>query len=110
MELASLTTTPRDPPVKSLPSSIMNLGFANLEVIDPRRRILPQRYNNSTELEVENASWLLWFFMHLNQKANKRITVLDGVTDPSYQRETELLQRHRGKKISYVSTYCYHIV
>lgn len=36
MELASLTITPSDPRVKCLLSITMNLGFANLEVMDPR--------------------------------------------------------------------------
>lgn len=72
MELASLTTTPRDPRVQSLPSIIMNLGFANLEVIDPRRRIRPQRYNNSTELEVDNANWLLWVLHEFESKSKQK--------------------------------------
>lgn len=56
MELASLTISPSDPRAKSLPSITMNLGFVSLEIIDPKEKMLPQGYNNSTELELENTN------------------------------------------------------
>lgn len=60
MELASFTITPSGSQEKSLPSIPINWGFASLEVLDPRRGMLPPKYNNSIELEVGNASWALW--------------------------------------------------
>lgn len=73
-------------------------SHTGLKVLVPKGGILyPGTQQWLIELEVETATWTLWLFIPLNQKAKKGVTVLAGVTDSDCPGPTGLLL-HNGDK------------
>lgn len=86
---------PHDPLAKFLLPVPMNLCSNGLEVLVPKGGMFLPGDNDSTELEVNTAVSHFGHHTPLNQQAKKRVIVLDGVTDPDYQRQLGLLlHRH----------------
>ncbi|XP_076981603.1 uncharacterized protein LOC143654026 [Tamandua tetradactyla] len=99
MGVVPLTITPSDPPEKFLLPVPATLSSAGLQVLVPKRDVLPPG-----ETTVIPLNWKLrlppghfGLLMPLDQQAKKGSTLLSGVIDPDYQKEVGL-QLHNGGK------------
>lgn len=97
MGVTSLTITPSDSLAKCLLPIPMTLYFAGLEILTPKRAMLPPGGIGMIPL-----NWKLRpiqspaVHMLLNQQAKKTVTVLAGIIDSDYQRETVPLLHRRS--------------